>query len=70
MDTQFRTIVKACFWQITGLVVMMIVGFLFTGSYWTGGLMALVNAGLGFMIYFIYERIWAKIDWGRVEHQG
>ncbi|OKL45560.1 DUF2061 domain-containing protein [Pseudovibrio exalbescens] len=67
MDTQLRTIVKSCFWQLTGLVVMMGVGFLFTGSYLTGGLMALVNAGIGFTTYFVYERIWARINWGRVK---
>jgi uncharacterized membrane protein len=30
-----------------------------------GGIMALVNTGLGFVTYLIYERVWAGISWGR-----
>ena len=27
--------------------------------------MALVNTCLGFTMYMIYERIWARVSWGR-----
>lgn len=66
METRQRTTVKAILWTLLGLVVMACVGLAFTGSVALGGTMALVNAVLGFVTYLIYERIWAKIQWGRL----
>lgn len=66
METRQRTTVKAILWTLLGLVVMAVVGLIFTGSIAVGGTMALINAVLGFLTYLIYERIWAKIKWGRL----
>ncbi|WP_136635084.1 DUF2061 domain-containing protein [Pseudooceanicola onchidii] len=65
METQARTFVKSVLWTLLGLIVMAVVGFAFTGSLTTGGGMALVNAFLGFVMYAGYERLWARIAWGR-----
>ena len=65
MDSPKRTWTKAIFWQLLGLVSMGVVGYLFTGSLRIGGVMALVNAGIGLTVYVIYERLWARIGWGR-----
>lgn len=65
METRARTLVKAVLWTLLGLVVMVAVGFAFTGSLMVGGGMAAINAALGFVTYLLYERIWAGIRWGR-----
>lgn len=65
MDTRLRILVKSGLWTLLGLMVMAVVGLLFTGSLVAGGGMAAVNAVLGFVTYFVYERIWAGIRWGR-----
>lgn len=65
METRQRTLLKTMLWTLLGWVVMTAVGFAFTGSMAAGGAMALLNAGLGFVSYLIYERIWARIAWGR-----
>ena len=65
METRRRSVVKAVIWNVIGLTVMTVVGMLATGSATVGGAMALVNTGLGFVSYLIYERIWAGIAWGR-----
>ncbi|WP_366142863.1 DUF2061 domain-containing protein [Pseudooceanicola sp.] len=56
---------KSTLWASLGLVVMCGVGLFFTGSIALGGQMALLNAGLGLAMYAVYERIWARISWGR-----
>ena len=66
METRKRSIVKAVVWNIIGLISMLVVGYIGTGSLSVGGVMALVNAGLGLTMYFLYERIWSGIQWGRV----
>lgn len=65
METRVRTLVKSVLWTALGVVVMVVVGFAFTGSFVTGGAMALINAVIGFASYLLYERIWAGIRWGR-----
>ncbi len=65
METRMRTIVKAVIWNVIGLAVMALVGVIFTGSFMAGGMMAMINAAIGLSTYFLYERIWTRIRWGR-----
>ncbi|WP_095590319.1 DUF2061 domain-containing protein [Actibacterium ureilyticum] len=65
METRKRTMVKAVLWNLIGLLAMLAVGFAATGSLALGGGMALVNTGLGFTLYILYERVWSRIAWGR-----
>jgi len=65
MESRKRSVIKAVIWNMLGLLVMAIVGFAMTGSLSTGGAMALINAALGLSMYFLYERLWARIQWGR-----
>lgn len=65
METQQRTAVKAILWTLLGFLAMSAVGLAFTGSLGTGGAMALVNSLVGLATYVLYERIWARIPWGR-----
>lgn len=65
METRARTLVKSVLWAMLGLVTMAIVGLWFTGSLRLGGAMAVVNALVGFACYLVYERVWARVRWGR-----
>lgn len=65
MDTRRRSLVKALIWNALGLALMTLVGLAVTGSARDGGLMALLNTGIGFAAYLAYERIWAGVRWGR-----
>lgn len=67
MERPKRTVVKAIIWNINGLFVMSLVGFVMTGSAGVGGLMAVVNTAIGLSLYVLYERIWSRISWGRIE---
>lgn len=65
MDTPKRTLVKAVLWNIIGLAMMALVGFVATGSIMVGGAMALINTAIGLCCYIIYERVWQRVGWGR-----
>lgn len=64
-DSPARSIAKAATWQVTGLVAMLAVGYLVTGSLALGGQIAVASVTLGFLSYVLHERIWARIQWGR-----
>ena len=68
METRQRSFVKAGLWTVIGLVMMTLTGYLATGSVGTGGGLALANAAIGMACYLVYDRIWARISWGR--HAG
>jgi uncharacterized membrane protein len=65
METGKRTLVKTVVWQLIGLISMSIVGLAITGSLASGSALALINTGVGIVMYVSYERIWSKINWGR-----
>ncbi|MCB2136606.1 MAG: DUF2061 domain-containing protein [Rhodobacteraceae bacterium] len=65
MDTAKRTILKAILWNLLGLLTMLSVGYVATGSVALGGSMAVVNTLLGLTFYMIYERCWDRVRWGR-----
>ncbi len=66
METKRRTLVKALCWQMLGLLIMTLVGFLVTGSVLVGGVTAVVNTMIGLVIYVLYERFWNRVSWGRL----
>lgn len=66
METRQRTLVKAVLWNAIGLAVMAMVGLVMTGSAAVGGAMAAINTAIGLSAYIVYERIWARIGWGRL----
>lgn len=70
MDTNSRMIAKALSWQALGLVTMTLLGFLFTGSVSAGGALAMASAAIGTAVYCLHEKLWAQIDWGRVQAQA
>ena len=65
METRRRTILKAVIWNVIGLCVMTVVGLVATGSAAVGGTLAVVNTVIGLTLYFVYERIWSRVHWGR-----
>lgn len=72
MDSGKRTILKAILWNVLGLGSMTAVGLAMTGSAGLGGAMALANTAVGLCCYVVYERLWARVAWGRVggRHHG
>jgi uncharacterized membrane protein len=65
VDTGLRSIIKAVVWQLMGIIVMLTISFILTGSLGLGGAIALLNAAVGLLTYLIYERVWDRISWGR-----
>ncbi len=65
MDSTTRLIIKSVTWQTTGLLVMMLIGYLFTNSISASGGIAIASAVVGFISYFMHEMAWSKVRWGR-----
>lgn len=64
METNRRTVAKAVTYQLMGLVVMTVLGTLFTGSPGMGGALAVISAMVGVLGYVLHEKLWAAVCWG------
>ncbi len=65
MDHLRRTLVKTVVWRIIATVITLVVTLLFTGEIRQATNITLVVATLLMIGYYINERVWDKIEWGR-----
>lgn len=65
METRRRSLVKALVWQVIGLLSMLLIGWLATGSLGLAGGLAVANMAVGFVAYLLHERLWARVRWGK-----
>ncbi|MBC7135507.1 MAG: DUF2061 domain-containing protein [Oceanibaculum nanhaiense] len=65
METRLRTLLKACSWQLLGLLTTGLLAYALTGSFAEAGGFALVTAGTGLLCYILHERLWLAVRWGR-----
>lgn len=64
-ETKKRSIYKALSWRVIALLnSWMVLGLSFTTSNF---LNALTMNIIGFFLYFIFERMWNKIKYGKIE---
>ncbi|MDF1719686.1 MAG: DUF2061 domain-containing protein [Minwuia sp.] len=66
MDSTIRTLAKTLTWQTSGLIVMMAITYAVTGSLMDGGIVAAISAATGACAYVAHERLWSRVNWGRV----
>ena len=65
MENNRRTLTKAITWQVIGFVMMAVVNYFYMGDFSQGlGLSALLTL-IGLVSYYLHERLWASIRWGR-----
>lgn len=66
METTLRTVIKAVSWQVLGIAVMSAIAYLHTSSISTALSMAGTTSALGFVSYFIHEKLWQRVNWGKM----
>lgn len=65
METKTRTLAKAISWQVVGLFTMGFLAWLQTGSIRGAFGFALTAALVSAALFFVHERLWGRIAWGR-----
>jgi uncharacterized membrane protein len=64
-ETHGRSLAKAISWRGTGSLDTFIVAVLITGSSKVAGSVALAEILTKTLIYYVHERVWAAITWGK-----
>jgi len=64
-ETHARSLAKAVSWRATGSLDTFLIAFVITGSPKLAGSVAVTEILTKILIYYVHERIWAWVRWGK-----
>jgi len=67
MDTHRRSIAKAVSWRVFATVVTACVALAITGNLQLAATIGIIDSLLKFAVYYLHERIWNKVSFGRLK---
>jgi uncharacterized membrane protein len=65
MISKKRSLAKSLTWRVVAVVSTLLIGFAMTGSWAFALSLTLVSNVVNFILYYIHERLWLGVDWGR-----
>lgn len=64
-ETPTRSVVKTISWRVTGSGATFVISYAILGDVTVSGTIAAIQLTFNTVLYFIHERIWNWIGWGR-----
>ncbi len=68
METHKRSIVKSLTWRVIGIVLLGGIAYAVTHDWREMSIITIIFHSVRMVLYYIHERIWLKVDWGRIRH--
>lgn len=65
LDSNARSIAKTISWRLTGSLSTFAISYIILGSFLIAGSIAIVQVTVNTILYYIHERVWNTIRWGR-----
>ena len=66
IDKPKRSLIKTITWRITGSGATFGISYLISGNFVIAGSIATIQLVTNTVLYFIHERVWNRVKWGRV----
>ena len=66
-NARLRSLVKAISWRVIGSIDTFTLSFFITGSGKSASLIAIAEVVTKIGLYYVHERLWRKVAWGRFE---
>lgn len=70
MITRRRSMAKSLTWRVIAIVSTFVVGFVMSGSLSFAASLTIFSNLVNFILYYLHERVWLKVEWGRVRGQS
>jgi uncharacterized membrane protein len=64
-DNSKRSLAKTLTWRVTGSGATFLISWLISGNLTIAGTIAVIQITANTVLYYIHERIWNKIPWGK-----
>ena len=68
IEDKKRSLFKSVTWRLTALIVLGLISYLITGNWEEMTAITVIYSVLQVAVYFMHERLWAQIAWGRKQH--
>jgi len=65
IETTARSLVKAISWRITGTSATFAISYAILGDFAVSGTIAGIQLTFNTILYFLHERVWNMVRWGR-----
>jgi len=65
IESNIRSIAKTISWRITGSFSTFLISYFILGSFLIAGSIAVVQVTANTILYYLHERVWNKIGWGK-----
>lgn len=65
MESRARSLLKTVSWRITASAITFAISYAFTRSITVSGGIALCEMVAKTLWYYVHERLWDRISWGR-----
>ena len=65
-DSSKRSLVKTVTWRITGSGATFLIAYLLIGSFALAGIIGVTQLVSNTVLYYLHERLWNKVKWGKV----
>lgn len=69
-STLERSLVKGIVWEFISFVITAIAVYIFYGNFSIAIKFSLVLTGIKVIFFFMHERTWKKVKWGKYEIQN
>ena len=67
MNTIKRSLLKTITWRIIGSIDTMVITYFITGNWKFGLAVGGIEVMSKMILYYIHERVWQRIKWGKDE---
>lgn len=65
--TRLESLIKSIVYRLFGTITTFVIAFLFTRELFISSAIAIFEMVAKTALYYIYERFWNKVSWGRQE---
>lgn len=65
LESHKRSIIKAITWRIIALIVTLLVSYIWLGEWGSSIALAITANGIKILLYYLHERGWNLLSWGR-----
>ena len=66
-DSPVRSLAKAISWRVTGSIDTLVLSWLYTGDLTIAAAIGLTEVATKMALYYLHERVWNRINLGRVD---
>jgi uncharacterized membrane protein len=70
MSSKKRSLAKSLTWRIIAVVSTFVVGYVMSGSLAFAASLSVVSNLINFVLYYLHERVWLKVNWGKQYFSG